>query len=85
MLRYSLLLGLTVSEFTPEEGLRKSLELFPGNFQELVLKNFFWKFPRISTNLVAIFSGYSPELVTRNSLELVTRNSLEWVMRNSSK
>ena len=66
MLRYSLLLGLTVSEFTPEEGLRKSLELFPGNFQELFLKNFFWKFPKISTNLVAIFSGYSPELVTRN-------------------
>jgi len=52
-----------------------------GNSQELVLKTF----------LLQIFSGFSEELVTRNSLELVTRNSLdrvtrissEWVTRNS--
>ena len=53
---------------------------------------FLWKFLRISTNFVDIFSGFTAELVTRNSLELVTRNSLdrimwissEWVARNSS-
>jgi len=45
-------------------------------------RNWFWrtlccKFPRIFTNFVNIFSGFSTELVTRNSLELVTRNSLD--------
>ena len=45
----------------------------PGNFQELVLK----KLPRISPNLVKIFSSYSLKLVTKNSLELVTRTSSE--------
>ena len=45
----------------------------------------------LKTFLIQIFSGFSEELVTRNSLELVTRNSLdrvtrissEWVTRNS--
>ena len=31
--------------------------------------------PRISQEFLQIFPGYSPELVTQNSLELVTRNS----------
>ena len=35
--------------------------------------------------LLQIFSGFSEELVTRNSLELVTRNSLDRVTRISSE
>ena len=53
--------------------LEQILGIVPANSQELVLNNF-----------SLIFSGYSPELVTKNSLELVTRNSLDRVMRNSS-
>ena len=76
--------------------LRNSWENF-GNSSREIPRNWFWrtyhwKFPRISTNFVDIFSGFSAELLTRNSLELVTRNSLdrvmrifsEWVTRNSS-
>jgi len=44
------------------------------------------KFPGIGSEdqfLLQIFSGFSEELVTRNSLELVKRNSLDRVTRNS--
>ena len=46
------------------------------------------KFPGImvlKTFLLQIFSGFSEELVTRNSLELVTRNFLDRVTRISSE
>ena len=51
----------------------------------MVLKNFSLEITRISTNFVNIFSSFSAELVTRNTLELVTRNSLDKVMRISSE
>ena len=49
----------------------------------MVLRTFLWKFRRIFTNFVDIFSGFSAELVKRSSLELVSRNSLDRVMRIS--
>ena len=67
-----------------EELLRKSWKQFPGNPRNWFWRTFLWKFPRISTNFVDIFYGFSTELVTRKSLELVIRNSSEWVTRNSS-
>ena len=89
-----------VSEFTQEYAedisryswgtLEKILGIVPRNWFE---RTFRWKFTRISKNFVDIFSGFSEELVTRNSLELVTINSLdrvmimssEWVTRNSAE
>ena len=69
-----------------------SWENLGNSSQGLVLKNFSLEIPKNSKNFVDMFSGFSAELVTRNSLELVTRNSLdrvrrissEWVARNSS-
>ena len=63
--------------------LRNSWENLGKIFRNWFWRTFLWKFPRISTTLVNIFSVYSPELVTKNSLELITRNFLDRVMRSS--
>ena len=68
-------------------SLRNSWENLWNSSQEIprywFWDTFRWKFPRISTNFVNIFSGFSTELVTRNSLDRVMRISSEWVKRNS--
>ena len=92
---------LRIFQDIPEELLRKSWEQFPGNSQELVLKNllleipknfhkfcrhFLWFFGRIGNKK---FLGQSYEnflgMLRRHSSDLVPRNWLREIPRNSCR